>query len=199
MLTDHQLWGYWLLGWLCLLTGWRLHRAGAREQAAAREGPLLTHLLGLQVLSNKQSTKAAAQATEAAQRREKSPAPWWKIVYDEGLDQVTKDIWRQTWHRTQVLLGIIHFSPINLDQGKGTPIHWVWVLRIRITQLVLCSVVWSITCSRLLVRVDLDGAFVFNEERMGSTEGPWSLESDQPLLESLLCYIQHLFKFQQML
>lgn len=80
-----------MLQWLCLLTGQRLHRAqGRRTSGQEREGCLLTHLLGSQVLSNTQLTKARAPATVAAQQRDKqkTPAHCWKVVHDADLDQV---------------------------------------------------------------------------------------------------------------
>lgn len=100
-----------------------------------RKGPSLTHLLGSQLLSNKQRTKAAALAAVAAQQRDEKEISvhCWKVVHDEGLDQVAETFGCSLGHRTQVLLNVFHFSFISLDQGRGEPIHWVWVLRRRIT------------------------------------------------------------------
>lgn len=45
-LSDHWLWGHRLLGWLCLLTGQRLHGAQGRDQAAGKGRALVDSLAG---------------------------------------------------------------------------------------------------------------------------------------------------------
>lgn len=76
----------------------------------------MTHLLGSQVLSNTQLTKAGAPATVATQQRDKqkTPAHCWKVVHDADLDQVP-----ETFRGRMQVPGTIRFSPTNLGQRKG--------------------------------------------------------------------------------
>lgn len=92
------------------------------------------------------------------------------MVHDEGLDQVTETFWRQPltqdagtpWHPSLFCYqtGSREGQTHSLDLGTGNKDNSAGL---GLVLKALCSVVWSIMHSRLLVGTDSDSAFVFNE------------------------------------
>lgn len=95
---------------------------GQETSSPEEKGPCwLTGWAAKCLVTNSKQRQQHRPQRQLNREEQEIPAPSWKMIHDEGLDEVAETFGCSLWHRTQVHPDIIYFSPTNLVKGRANP------------------------------------------------------------------------------